>query len=89
MLRKAGFVNVKAEVKLAPAGAVLGDEGEVGSFVLGGAYQSMGDTFVREGLVEDIDAWTKLVEGMKREWEGMGGFYIPYLIAIAEKPEYA
>lgn len=86
MLLKAGFVNVRAEVKLAPAGAVLGKEGSEGSFVLGGAYQSMGGAFVRAGHVESMEAWTQLVENMKQEWEDTGGFYISYLIAIAEKP---
>ena len=86
LLRKAGFVNIRAELKLAPCGDVLGPDGEEGKVAIAGSIRAMREAFVRTGLVHNTEDLYNLAEKVEQEWNAMGGFYMTYCVAVAEKP---
>ena len=87
LLVKAGFVNVRAELKLVPCGDVLGSDGRIGKWTASGAYRSMKNAFVRAGVVQRTEVVDKVMDEMEQEWEDMGGFYATCVVATAEKPQ--
>ena len=86
MLKKAGFVNIRAEMKLMPCGEVLGPDGRVGKDIMMGVRKSHRDACIRMGVVENDEALYKAIDEMGKEWEEIGGFYFTVVIAVAEKP---
>ena len=89
LLMKAGFINVRAELKLMPCAEVLGPDGRIGKQSASGAYRSMKNAFVRAGIAESPELVDKVMDEMEQEWEDMGGFYDTSVIATAEKPHAA
>ena len=87
MLKRAGFVNIRAEIKLIPVGEVLGPDGKDSKPVVSNAYRCQKDSFVRSGVVETTEAVDKVMDEMEQEWEDMGGFYYANVIVVAEKPQ--
>ena len=87
LLMKAGFVNVRAELKLVPCGEVLGPDGRIGKGAVGGAFRSMKNAFVRAGVVESAEVVDRIMDETEQEWEDMGGFYATSVVATAEKPQ--
>ena len=87
MLKRAGFVNIHAEIKLIPVGEVLGPDGKEGKAIVSNAYRCQKDSFVRSGAVETTEAVDKVMDEIEQEWEDMGGFYYANVIVVAEKPQ--
>ena len=88
LLERAGFVNVRAEKKLAPVGEVLGPDGKRGKHTSAGSIRAMHDTIIASGLVDNHAEFEELVKELEQTWEDMGGFYMTYWIVTAEKPHH-
>jgi len=88
MLEAAGFVNIKVDEKVAPAGKACGEIGAMGVECLGGALRRMrGSALKAGGLgVKSEREYDELMDDVEKEWDERDGIQYECHVICAQKP---
>lgn len=84
MLRKVGFVDIKSERNVLPAGKRFGHDGEVGARANGGAFKGFGESLIHQGFTTD-EQYGEMLRGLHKFWDEEGE-EIGCWIVCAQKP---
>ena len=89
ILKEAGFVDIRSEIRYLPLGQGAGHLGKLGSASILGAYRGMKRPILEAkgyGLIESEEQWEQILENVEKGWDENPGRTATFVVICATKP---
>ena len=86
LLKSAGFVDVKVEIRKIYFGEWAGEDGVAAKLAIGGAMRAMEGALVQHGLVRNQEDYRSLMGAVEKDWDTVVGSHFLFHVITARKP---